>query len=99
MIQSSSPYCRIVGGCAASHVPWYVKVELPNDSPNGPSCGGVLINKFWILSAGHCFCDEKKRKCKIKGNKQIPKYDVTDTKVFFSENCICMYIFSIIYSV
>ena len=92
-------YCRIVGGCAASHVPWYVKVQLPGGTDTGPSCGGVLINKFWILSAAHCFCNENIGECKIQGNKQIPKYDVTDTKVYFSENCICMHISSIIYSV
>ena len=32
---------RIVGGCFASHIPWYVFIKL-NQSP---SCGGVLINK------------------------------------------------------
>ena len=64
---------RIVGGCFASHIPWYVFIKL-NQSP---SCGGVLINKvgdqtfsissdekltvswqMWVLSAAHCFCSK-----------------------------------------
>ena len=43
---------RIVGGCLAGHVPWYVFFLIDGTS----KCGGVLINKFWVLSAAHCFC-------------------------------------------
>ena len=43
---------RIVGGCLAGHVPWYVFFLIDGTA----KCGGVLINKFWVLSAAHCFC-------------------------------------------
>ena len=43
---------RIVGGCEASHIPWYVLINVDGNK----KCGGVLINKYWVLSAAHCFC-------------------------------------------
>ena len=45
---------RIVGGCMAGHVPWYVYIIIGITN----KCGGVLINKFWVLSAAHCFCEK-----------------------------------------
>ena len=33
---------RIVGGCLAGHIPWYVFFWLEERA----KCGGVLINKF-----------------------------------------------------
>ena len=80
-----------MGGCAAAHVPWYVRIEFPFLGVIPPSCGGVLINKFWVLSAGHCFCDDDpKRSCKVKGNKQIPEYDIKGVKVKQFSNCPCL---------
>ena len=45
---------RIVGGCLAGHVPWYVFFWLEERA----KCGGALINKVWVLSAAHCFCEK-----------------------------------------
>ena len=45
---------RIVGGCLSGHIPWYVFFWLEERF----KCGGVLINKFWVLSAAHCFCEK-----------------------------------------
>ena len=70
-------YHRIVGGCNAGHTPWYTLIILPADNAK---CGGALINKFWVLSAAHCFCN-RNMPCKKENNKWDPKYDIKDIKV------------------
>ena len=72
---------RIVGGCSAGHTPWYVFIKLETTK----RCGGSLINKFWVLSAAHCFChkedpDEKKQMiCKRNDENQlVPIYDISN---------------------
>ena len=85
---SSDADTRIVGGCRAGHIPWYVLIL--HDYPRA-RCGGALINKFWILSAAHCFCMENKKvnlPCKRIGYKKeerpwkvVPDYDFSDIQV------------------
>ena len=82
---------RIVGGCNSGHVPWFVQIFLPVPNvSHKPKCGGVIINKFWILSAAHCVCIRDQLDCSSKRKKKInnenkwviePLYDISDIEV------------------
>ena len=85
----SDPNERIVGGCRAGHIPWYVLIEFPMH--DDAKCGGVLINKFWVLTAAHCICpgpptgSSTMGKCERNGtgkkSKIEPVFDIKDIKV------------------
>ncbi|PSW15695.1 hypothetical protein C9J01_01360 [Photobacterium rosenbergii] len=47
---------RILNGADASaeEVPWQVYVEVHDDIKGNSSCGGVVLNNHWILTAAHC---------------------------------------------
>ena len=46
----------------------YIKITIKNLRF---SCGGSIINNYWILSAGHCFCEQLKCKPSKAGNLKI----------------------------
>ena len=73
---------RIVGGCLAGRVPWYVYFLLDGYG-NKYKCGGALINKFWVLSAAHCFCNQAFKCIRVKvaggGSRWKPDYQYNDT--------------------
>ena len=54
-------------------MPWYVFFSLKQKM----KCGGSLINKFWILSAAHCFCNSRLT-CERVDNKWRPTYNISD---------------------
>ena len=69
-IESLQPGCgkkapghmRIVGGKAAKpgDWPWIVTFDYKKNFGNpGHHCGGSLLTTEWILSAAHCFHDDK----------------------------------------
>ena len=46
----------------------YIKITIKNLRF---SCGGSIINNYWILSAGHCFCEQLKCKPSKAGKLKI----------------------------
>ena len=65
---------RIVGGCSAGHTPWYVFIQIKGSM----RCGGSLINKFWVLTAAHCFCNGQLMCKRNEQDKLVPAYNVND---------------------
>jgi len=54
------PESRIVGGHEAAPGEWPWQVKLKNQQPGSnrfSTCGGSILNKDWVLTAGHCVKD------------------------------------------
>ena len=80
---------RIVGGQeASSEIPWQVSVRAGNDVYNTGGfliasagmhwCGGTILDAKTILSAAHCFFDEKDGKEFVNILKPFIKVGITD---------------------
>ena len=61
---------RIVNGYEPRHRPWMTYIQIKNRNLRF-TCGGSIINNYWILSAGHCFCEKLKCKASKNGNLKI----------------------------
>lgn len=72
---------RIVGGCPAPHVPWFIYIKVHGQSSTSPlKCGGALINKAWGITAAHCICNNQlpcTRKVVDGFDTLVPTYNIT----------------------
>lgn len=52
--KGTSKYGRIVGGMMSTsgEFPWIVSIKKQTSH----NCGGVVVNKRWVITAAHCFC-------------------------------------------
>ncbi|CAL1295658.1 unnamed protein product [Larinioides sclopetarius] len=52
---------RVIGGREAKpgSWPWQADLQLSYFHPNGHMCGGTLLNAQWVVTAAHCFMQNK----------------------------------------
>ena len=69
-IQDIENKTRIVEGYEPSHRAWMTFIQIRKEKSKY-KCGGSIINNYWILSAGHCFCEQLKCEPTEKGSLKI----------------------------
>ncbi|KAJ6640940.1 Serine protease 7 [Pseudolycoriella hygida] len=74
---------KVYGGrsTALDEFPWMALLEYskPNGLVRSLSCGGVLINQRYVLTAAHCLVGEIERKIGQLVNVRLGEYDLSTT--------------------
>ncbi|XP_058890208.1 uncharacterized protein prss56 isoform X2 [Acipenser ruthenus] len=70
----TQPRSRIMGGSPAAlgGWPWLVSLQLDG----GMMCGGVLVDRSWVLTAAHCFTGSRNEN---SWSVVVGEYDLTQT--------------------
>ncbi|TRY77213.1 hypothetical protein TCAL_13602 [Tigriopus californicus] len=83
---------RIVNGFEPQRRPWMALIEIHKSIPrkgvkqnDNPTCGGVLVNKLWVITAAHCFCVSP---LGCKGRPSKPNFHLARVTVFLGQHDI-----------
>jgi hypothetical protein len=77
-------------GYVPKHHPWMTFIQIKKDQSKF-KCGGSIINNYWIISSGHCFCQQLKCKPTKKGSLRIDYNPQEHIRIITGLNDIDLY--------